>query len=83
MTVYRVCCFPYITQCYTEPVRRVFKTRTFGRWSRKARISDEVLCAAIGEMVRGLMEPRSLAKAVAENELEEICHEHEEESPAQ
>ncbi len=29
------------------------------------------------------MEPRSLAKAVAENELEEICHEHEEESPAQ
>lgn len=130
-------------------MRRVFKTRTFGRWSRKARIGDDVLCAAVAEMARGLidadlggkvfkkripvpgrgkrggartlvgsnlqnrwfflygfekneresidtrelaalqaiatallrMEAKSLARAVVENELEEICHE--EESPAQ
>lgn len=123
--------------------RRVFKTRTFGRWSCKARISDEILCAAVEEMLRGLidaelggkvfkkripvpgrgkrggartvvgsnlqdrwfflygfekndpetidgrelaalrtiattllaMEAKSIARAVAENELEEICHE--------
>jgi len=36
--------------------RRVFKTRTFGRWSRKARISDEVLCGAVEEMARGLID---------------------------
>jgi hypothetical protein len=129
-------------------MRRVFKTKTFRRWSRKAGIGDEVLCAAVGEMMQGLidadlggrvfkkrvpvpgrgkrggartivgsnfqdrwfflygfekkdretidarelaalqtiaatllaMDPRLLEKAVAEGELEEICHE--EKSPA-
>jgi hypothetical protein len=129
-------------------VRRVFKTKTFRRWGRKAGIGDEVLCAAVEEMIQGLidadlggrvfkkrvpvpgrgkrggartivgsnlqdrwfflygfekkdretidtrelaalhttaaallaMEPRLLEKAVAEGELEEICHE--EKSPA-
>jgi hypothetical protein len=37
-------------------VRRVFKTRTFKRWSRKANITDEVLCAAVEEMSRGLID---------------------------
>ena len=46
----------YITQCYTTVVRRVFKTRTFKRWSRKANIGDDVLCAAVKEMVLGLID---------------------------
>ena len=37
-------------------VRRVFKTRTFSRWSRKASLSDSVLCAAVAEMAEGLIE---------------------------
>jgi hypothetical protein len=37
-------------------VRRLFKTKTFRRWSRKAGISDEVLCAAVDEMARGLID---------------------------
>ncbi|HMK21403.1 MAG TPA: type II toxin-antitoxin system RelE/ParE family toxin [Terriglobales bacterium] len=45
-----------ITQCYTTVVRRVFKTRTFKRWSRKANIGDDVLCAAVKEMVLGLID---------------------------
>jgi hypothetical protein len=129
-------------------MQRVFKTKTFRRWSRKAGIGDEVLCAAVKEMIQGLidadlggrvfkkrvpvagrgkrggartivgsnlqdrwfflygfekkdretidarelaalqtvaaalvaMDPKLLDKAVAETELEEICHE--EESPA-
>jgi hypothetical protein len=46
----------YITECYTRVVRRVFKTRTFKRWSRKADIGDHVLCAAVKEMVLGLID---------------------------
>jgi hypothetical protein len=38
------------------PVRRVFKTKTFRRWSRKAGISDEVLCTAVDEMTQGLID---------------------------
>jgi hypothetical protein len=38
-------------------VRRVFKTRTFKRWSRKADISDAMLCNAVEEMAQGLMMP--------------------------
>jgi len=34
----------------------VFKTRTFTRWSRKANIGDEVLCAAVKEMLLGLID---------------------------
>jgi len=37
-------------------MRRVFKTRTFKRWSRKANIDDEVLCAAVQEMTQGLID---------------------------
>lgn len=37
-------------------MRRVFKTKTFRRWSRKAGISDDVLCAAVEEMMRGLID---------------------------
>jgi hypothetical protein len=37
-------------------VPRVFKIRTFGRWSRKASIDDEVLCAAVEEMLKGLID---------------------------
>src|SRR5580700_5280074 len=37
-------------------VRRVFKLRTFRRWSRKIGVSDEVLCAAVEEMVQGLID---------------------------
>jgi len=38
------------------PVRRMFKTKTFTRWSRKAGISDEVLCTAVDEMTQGLID---------------------------
>lgn len=37
-------------------MRRVFKVRTFGRWSRKAGIRDDVLSKAVGEMARGLID---------------------------
>ena len=35
---------------------RVFKTKTFGRWSRKAGVGDELLCVAVDEMLRGLID---------------------------
>ena len=38
------------------PMQRVFKTQTFRRWSRKAGISDEVLCIAVAEMMQGLID---------------------------
>ena len=38
------------------PMQRVFKTKTFRRWSRKAGISDEALCAAVAEMMQGLID---------------------------
>ena len=37
-------------------VRRVFKTRTFKRWSRKSDISDAMLCNAVEEMAQGLID---------------------------
>lgn len=37
-------------------MRRVFKIRTFGRWSRKAGIRDDVLSKAVDEMGRGLID---------------------------
>lgn len=37
-------------------MRRVFKVRSFGRWSRKAGIRDDVLSKAVGEMARGLID---------------------------
>ena len=37
-------------------MRRVFKTRTFARWSRKAPVPDATLCAAVVEMSAGLVD---------------------------
>jgi len=37
-------------------VPRVFKTKSFGRWSRKTGVDDEVLCAAVEEMLQGLID---------------------------
>jgi hypothetical protein len=37
-------------------VRQLFKTRTFARWSRKTRVSDQTLRKAIVEMVAGLID---------------------------
>lgn len=37
-------------------MRRVFKTRHFARWMRKAGLADTALCAAVDEMVRGLVD---------------------------
>ena len=36
--------------------RRVFRTRTFSRWSRRLGLSDDALCEAIEEMARGLID---------------------------
>ena len=36
--------------------RRVFKTRTFSRWSRKADLPNRMLCAAVEEIASGLIE---------------------------
>lgn len=37
-------------------MRRVFKTKAFARWSRKAGLEDEVLCRAVEEMEQGLID---------------------------
>ncbi len=37
-------------------MKRVFKTRHFSRWMRKTELSDPVLCAAVVEMERGLID---------------------------
>jgi len=37
-------------------VRRVFKTRYFAKWSRKAGVPDLSLCTAVEEMERGLID---------------------------
>jgi len=37
-------------------MRRVFKTRHFTRWMRKTVLADTALCAAVAEMVRGLVD---------------------------
>ena len=34
----------------------VFRTRTFTRWMRKAGLTDEALCRAVGEMAQGLVD---------------------------
>jgi len=36
--------------------RRVFKTRTFGRWLRKTNLADRHLCNAVDEMSAGLID---------------------------
>ena len=35
---------------------RVFKTRSFARWLKKSELTDGALCAAVEEMVRGLVD---------------------------
>jgi hypothetical protein len=35
---------------------RVFKTKTFRRWSRKAHVRDAALCRAVEEMTHGLID---------------------------
>lgn len=37
-------------------MRRVFKTRHFARWMRKTELSDNALCAAVMEMIQGLVD---------------------------
>ena len=37
-------------------MRRVFKTRHFGRWARKVGLSDAGLCGAVREMEQGLID---------------------------
>jgi hypothetical protein len=37
-------------------MRRVFKTRSFARWSSKANLVDAALCAAVEEMSSGLID---------------------------
>jgi hypothetical protein len=36
--------------------RRVFKTRTFSRWSRRSGLPDRTLCAAVAEIAAGLVD---------------------------
>ena len=35
---------------------RVFKTRSFDRWMRKTALTNEALCAAVCEMIQGLID---------------------------
>jgi len=37
-------------------LRRVFQTRSFSRWQRKTRLADGSLCAAVTEMIQGLID---------------------------
>lgn len=37
-------------------MNRVFKTRHFSRWARKAGLADKALCQAVQEMERGLID---------------------------
>lgn len=37
-------------------MKRVFRTRTFTRWMRKAELTDDVLCEAVCEMAQGLVD---------------------------
>jgi hypothetical protein len=37
-------------------MRRVFKTRHFHRWMRKTELTDDVLCRAVTEMAKGLLD---------------------------
>lgn len=37
-------------------MKKVFRTRTFTRWMRKAGLTDGMLCQAVSEMVQGLVD---------------------------
>jgi len=34
----------------------ILRTRTFTRWMRKAELTDELLCEAVSEMLKGLVD---------------------------
>ncbi len=40
-------------------MERVFKTRQFARWARKAGLTDDALCVAVAEMANGLIDADS------------------------
>ena len=46
----------YSTRCYTFPMRRIFRTRTFTRWMKKAPLNDQALASAVAEMASGLVD---------------------------
>jgi hypothetical protein len=46
----------YRTWWYDLPMDRVFRTRTFTRWMRKAGLTDEALRHAVFEMAQGLVD---------------------------
>lgn len=37
-------------------MKRVFRTRHFSRWMRKTELTDASLCAAVAEMIQGLVD---------------------------
>ncbi|MXZ81369.1 MAG: type II toxin-antitoxin system RelE/ParE family toxin, partial [Gammaproteobacteria bacterium] len=37
-------------------MRRVFRTRSFSKWMKKAGVTDNALCGAVSEMVQGLID---------------------------
>jgi len=37
-------------------MKRAFRTRTLGRWMRKAGLAERHLCQALGEMIDGLID---------------------------
>jgi hypothetical protein len=39
-----------------ELIRRIFETRYFSRWMRKTDLTDKALCAAIAEMMLGMID---------------------------
>ncbi len=45
-----------ITMYYSNPMRRVFKTKTFARWMRKTLLRDPALLKAVDEMESGLID---------------------------
>jgi len=46
----------YATEWHNSTMHRVFKTRHFSRWMRKTDLTDPVLCQAVDEMRRGLVD---------------------------
>jgi len=37
-------------------MKRIFRTRYFSRWMRKAKLADQALCLAVSEMENGLID---------------------------
>jgi hypothetical protein len=70
----------YRTKWYGYPMRRVFRTRTFTRWTRKAGLTGDALCEAVSEMAQGLVDAdlggHVVKKRVAlvAGEIVEVCN---------